>query len=124
MSGIRILQIVSMLIGIIAFVTGKGSMWELNINDMGDVIAFIVSVGWAFIKLLLTYLTLVLSVGLSIPALIIDLIFDNNLLSSMWSWSWGDIAVDWFWYGTEGIKLFFAFLMSTTIGFLFDESVK
>ena len=117
----RVFQVISVLIGIIAFVTGKDYIGDVNPSDMGEVFAFIFSIIWASIKLALTYGALVISLAFSMPAFIIDLVFNQDLLSGMWGWSWNEVAVDWFWEQTEGIKLFFAFLMSGTIGFFFED---
>ena len=122
MSFIRVFQVVSLFIGIIAFVTGKSYIGDVDGNDMGNVFVFIFDILWAGIKLGMTYVVLAVSLALSIPALILSFFIDSNPLFSMWNWSWGEVAVDWFWNGTEGISLFFAFLISSTIGFFVEDS--
>jgi len=47
----RVFQVISALIGIIAFVTGKDYIGDVNPSDMGEVLAFIFSIIWAFIYL-------------------------------------------------------------------------
>jgi len=121
MNILRIFQLISLLIGIIAFVTGKDYIGDVNSSDMGEVLAFIFSVLWAVIKLFITYIVLTLSLASSFLVFLVDLIIDGNLLNTMWTWSWSEVTVNWFWQQTEGIKLFFAFLMSSTIGFFFDK---
>ena len=118
------LQVASLIVGIIAFVSGKSYVGDVNSGDMENVFVFIFSVIWAVIKLAITYFILVISLALTIPALIISIAANNSALATMWSWSWGEVAVGWFSNGTEGITLFFAFLMSTAVGLLFDESFK
>ncbi len=122
MIALRIFQVTSLLIAILAFVTDEEYIGDVTVEDLSQVISFIANVVWAFIKLVITNVVLLVSILATIPVFIVDIAIENNYLSSMWSWSWNTVSVDWFWHQTKGIELIFIFLMSTTIGFLFPPS--
>ena len=100
----KFLSTITIVLMIVAILTGK-----LSLNQMGEEAATvgiiaIVSI-FAIIKALLAYLAIALAISLSIFAIITDLVFNSNLLSSLWELAWTDIAVNWFWNGTNGIAL-------------------
>ncbi|MEQ6203208.1 hypothetical protein ABMC88_09120 [Sulfitobacter sp. HNIBRBA2951] len=129
---LRVVQVISLLIGVTVFVTGKDFIGDINFDDIEDVFLFLAEVFFALFKLLVTYVAVVLSIALTIPVVAMDLIYNFFissgswdtifLLGDMWNLSWNVIVVDWFWEKTQGLHLLGAFLLTTPIGFFIDTA--
>jgi hypothetical protein len=120
---ITFLFIVSILLIIIGFVTGKISGDSFNdISITGSLLAIL--------QILVIVLILMLGIAMTLPALLIDLlllIFTDMyfpLVGGTWDVVWDDVTLDWFWASTSGSSLLIASIVLAIISYFMMPRIK
>ncbi len=120
---ITFLFIVSILLIIIGFVTGKISGDSFNdISITGSLLAIL--------QILVIVLILMLGIAMTLPALLIDLlllIFTDMyfpLVGGTWDVVWDDVTLDWFWASTSGSSLLIASTVLAIISYFMMPRIK
>jgi hypothetical protein len=102
------LGILSAIITLLMFFTGVQ-----HVSDIDS--SFVIT----FLKTPVIYIVDIMSIGLTIWTAIIDVVrylfFSNNelweLTSMMWSWSWDEISLDWYWNSSKGLYVLFSIVL-------------